>query len=114
MPRPAKKLNSKDLQEIEALAGLGLTQQQIADVKDMGVDTLRKYSHTQLKRGRSRGVARLADTAFKKALSGDTTMLIFLLKVLGGFQEKQPIPDVLLKVLGRLNEGDEGDEEEET
>lgn len=109
MPRPAKKFSKQELQEIEALAGLGLTQQQIADVKSLGVDTLRKYGHVQLKRGRSRGVARLADTAFKKALSGDTTMLIFLLKVMGGFQEKQPIPEALLKMLGNFE-----DEEEES
>jgi hypothetical protein len=107
MPRPAKKLSKQDLQEIEALAGLGLTQQQIADVKSMGVDTLRKYGQTQLKRGRSRGVAKLADTAFKKALAGDTTMLIFLLKVLGGFHEKQAIPEVLLKMLGGVDDGEE-------
>ncbi|MBY0405539.1 MAG: hypothetical protein K2X66_16675 [Cyanobacteria bacterium] len=107
MPRPAKKLLKKDLQEIEALASLGLTQQQIADVKSMCVETLKKYGDPELKRGRSKGIAKLAETAFKKALSGDTTMLIFLLKVLAGWREKQPMPEDLMKILGGIGDDSE-------
>lgn len=96
MPRPSKKPGKQDLQEIEALAGIGLTQQQIADIKGLCVDTLRKYARLHLIRGKSKGIAKLAETAYKRALAGNTAILIFLLKTQAGWREHPPLPEDLM------------------
>ena len=96
MPRKPKKPGDQALREIEVLASIGLTQQQIADIKDMCVDTLRKYARLQLIRGKSKGIAKLAETAYKRALDGNTALLIFLLKTQAGWREHPPVPEALL------------------
>ena len=101
MPRPPKKLSKQDLQEIESLAGLGLPQKQIARIKGLSVDTLRKYALEAFHSGKAKALARVAKTAFEMAVSGqNTAMTIFYLKTQGGFHEKADLPDYVLKALG--------------
>ncbi len=100
MPRPKTKLSRKDKKEIEMLASLGLTQKHIASIKGVCSDTLRKYSSSEFQRGKAKGVAKLAETAYKKANAGDTTLLIFLLKTQGGFRAPAPeLPEELKRLL---------------
>ena len=100
MPRPAKKLSKQELDEIEALAGLGLTQQQIADVKEICIDTLRKYAIKAYHKGKSKAVARVAKTCFEMASSGkQPVMTMFYLKTQAGWQSTPSIPEALFELL---------------
>lgn len=111
MPRPNKKLTQKDLLEIEMLAGLGLNQQQIADVKGMCVDTLRKNAIKHYKGGKSKAIAQVAKTAYEMAVSGKyQAMTMFYLKTQARWSEHLPIPEELFRILKMNREvSDHGD-----
>jgi hypothetical protein len=111
MPRPPKKLSDKDLAEIEMLAGLGLTQQEIAEIKDICVDTLRKRARKHWRRGKAKAIAKVAKTAFDMATSGKNHhMTKFYLQTQAGWREPAPgIPEELLKLLNLKGETDNGD-----
>ena len=75
------------IMNIEALAGRGLSEQQIADVLDIDLQQLRAENgiatyRAAIRRGRSKGVAEISNTLFKKAKSGDTRAMIFFLEQL--------------------------------
>jgi DNA-binding CsgD family transcriptional regulator len=70
MPRPAKTLSKQDKKEIEALAGYGVNQKQIAAIKGISVDTLRKYGNDAYKKGKNQVIAKVAQTAAQMAVSG--------------------------------------------
>jgi predicted transcriptional regulator len=86
-----------DLAQVEDLASRGLTQAQIADGLGISEDTLysRKRENEEfrdaLKRGKSKGIAKIANTLFEKALEGDNTCMIFYLKACGGWSDKPQI-----------------------
>lgn len=90
MPNPPKTLNAKELEEVEAMAGLGLRYEDIARIKGMSDDTLKKYAQTQLQRGKSKAKAKVMQTAFQMATSGKTpAMTMFWLKTQAGWRENQ-------------------------
>lgn len=104
MPRPPKKPTQQDLQEIESMAGIGLTQKQIASIKNISVDTLRKYSNPNYKRGKDKGIARVMQTAYELAVSGKCpAMTMFFLKTQAGWTEF-PMPKHLLQMFGEEDE----------
>ncbi len=108
MPRRPKKPTPKDLQEIEMLAGMGLNQQQIADVKGMHRDTLRKYAKDLLNKGKAKAIARVAQTAFEMATSGNNTaMTIFYLKTQAQWREHAPSQEELFTIFGLNHEDDD-------
>lgn len=86
-----------NLQEVEALAANGLTQQQIADSLGISVSTIESRLRENeefkdaIKRGKSKGIAMIANQLFKKAKSGDTTSMIFFLKTQAGWKETQAV-----------------------
>lgn len=86
-----------NLQEVEALAANGLTQQQIADSLGISVSTIESRLRENeefkdaIKRGKSKGIAMIANQLFKKAKSGDTTSMIFFLKTQAGWKETQTV-----------------------
>jgi transcriptional regulator with XRE-family HTH domain len=89
MGRKAKKLTRRDLSEVEALAGLGLTQEQIGSVKGMCDDTLRKYAKDAFHRGRAKAIARVAQTAYEMAVSSQhPAMTMFYLKTQARWRER--------------------------
>lgn len=107
MARRPKKPTEQDLQEIESLAGLGLNQDQIARVKGISVDILRKYSNPFYQSGKAKAIARVAKTAFDMAVSGRCpAMTMFFLKTQAGWSEHPPIPESLLQLL-EMNDGKE-------
>ena len=88
MGRKAKRLTQKDLEEVEALAGLGLKQEQIGMVKGVCADTLRKYARDAFHRGQAKAIARVAQTAFEMAISKKCpAMTMFYLKTQGRWCE---------------------------
>lgn len=105
MPRPPKHLSRQDHDEIEMLAGIGLTQQQIADVKGICVETLVKYGEDALKRGKSKGIGKVARKCFEMATSGKhPAMTMFYLKTQGGWSVTPTLPEALLHLFRNQQE----------
>jgi hypothetical protein len=97
MPRKPKAFSKQELQEIEALAGMGMTVNQIADLKGVCDDTLRKHAGAQLKKGKAKTVARVAKTAYEMAHSGKFPgMTKFWLQCQGQWNPHAGIPEFLL------------------
>ena len=86
-----------NLQQVETLAANGLTQQQIADSLGISVSTIESRLRESeefkdaIKKGKSKGIAIIANQLFEKAKSGDTTSIIFYLKTQAGWKETQTI-----------------------
>lgn len=90
MPRPKIQ---PDIAEVERLASLGLTQEQIADALGVSARTLQKRKAESaefsdaIKRGQAKGISAVANALFEKAMGGDATSMIFFLKARAGWKE---------------------------
>ena len=80
------KMTHHVLSEVQRLAGLGLTQKQMADSLNISASTfgLLKKRHPEFEdammRGRTAGVEQITNALFQNGLNGDTTAQIFSLK----------------------------------
>jgi hypothetical protein len=91
MANPPKNLTPKDLDEVETMAGLGMRFEDIARLKGMCLDTLKKHAGEQLNRGRAKAKAAVMQTAYKMALSGKyPAMTMFWLKTQAAWSETMP------------------------
>jgi len=86
---------TKDMCErAEAYASQGLTSEQIALALGIGESTLYdkqnefKEFAEAIKRGKGRGIQRVTNKLYEKALEGDNTAMIFYLKNRAGWQDK--------------------------
>lgn len=83
-----------DIAKVEELASKGLTLEQIASSLGICVRTLgrRKREMSDLsdaiKRGRDRGIAKIANKLFEAASEGNVGAMIFYLKSQGGWKDK--------------------------
>lgn len=79
--------------QVEALSGFGVPLEQIALlVRDsIGTDTLMKYFRTELDKGKAKANLKIGQTLFNKAVSGDTTAMIFWAKTQMRWSETQKI-----------------------
>lgn len=84
--RPAVVITKAICEKAEALAGRGLTMEQIAECLGFSAGTLYvkqaefpEFSES-LKRGRAKGVAEISNALFQTAKSGNVTAQIFYLK----------------------------------
>ena len=90
MANHSKDLSEKELDEIETMAGLGLRFEDIAAVKGMSDDTLKKYATDRLQRGRAKAKTQVMQTAYKMAVSGkQPAMTMFWLKTRACWRENQ-------------------------
>jgi hypothetical protein len=62
------------------LSTVGTRHEDIATVLGISADTLTKYYHDELAKGRIEANASVAETLFKQAKEGNTTAMIFWLK----------------------------------
>ena len=91
----AKKIEI-DIKEIEALASRGLTIEQVADNLNISRQTVharfRENSEFEAayQRGKSKGVAVIANALYDKAKAGNLTAMIFFLKC-NGFKEENSL-----------------------
>lgn len=82
-----------DLAQVELFASRGLTREQIAAALGISYSTLNRRSkdledlEAAIKRGESRGIAKVANALFDKAVKGNTAAQIFFLKARAGWKE---------------------------
>src|SRR5690606_32489053 len=71
------------------MAGLGLRFDDIAKIKGMSDDTLKKYALEHLQRGKAKAKLQVMQTAYKMATSGkQPVMTIFWLKTQAQWRER--------------------------
>jgi hypothetical protein len=95
------QLTAKDLKQIETLAGLGLTQEQISGVLGFSVDTLKRRLRENendlaalMSRGKTNALSKVAKKAYSLAIAGNTSMIKYFLGCQGGWSEKVQINNV--------------------
>lgn len=93
MARPQFHPSDEDRALVEQLAAFGIPVQSMTlFIKDKGGNpiserTLRKYFAKELDQGELKANVKVAQTLFKKAISGDTTSMIFWLKTRARWRE---------------------------
>ena len=83
--KPGRKPINIDIEELERLAGMGLSERQIASAMDISNSTLTRKKHIEqiehaLKKGRAKAVAAVSSKLFDNAMDGKETSAIFFLK----------------------------------
>jgi len=90
MGRPAHKPNTHSRRQVEAMAGFGIPEADVARVLAIDPKTLRRHYRTELDTGHVRANARVAESLYRKATGeGREAVLaaIFWLKARGGWKE---------------------------
>lgn len=85
--RPAHEVTEANQKLVKALAGVGLTQDQIAVKLDISVDTLAAKYRRELDLGKADAIATIANSLFQKAKNGDNASMFFYLKTQGRWKE---------------------------
>lgn len=106
--RPKLVLNQLGKEIVESVAQCHCTEEEIASILDVSVDTLKTKENAEtfsecIKRGREYGKASLRRWQFEKAKKGNTTMLIWLGKQILGQKDKIDIA-ADADQLGKLDE----------
>lgn len=84
----AREMVSED--QIEQWAAIDMTLYDMSRMTGIRVEEILPMYSDAILRGRTRGNMSLKFRAFEKAMSGDTPMLIFLLKNRAGYVDKLP------------------------
>jgi hypothetical protein len=93
MGRPRKELTGEQVEQVEKMAGHGLTLDQIADCLNIGERTLeRRFSEDTVvlaayKRGKAVAINAVAKTVYQKAVAGEGAFPFFYLKTQAGWRE---------------------------
>lgn len=98
MARPRKKI---DADQVQKLAALALTTEEIGAVLGCSADTLERRFAGALKDGRLRFRASLKRLQFRAAQKGSAALLIWLGKVYLGQREPAPAPPPETETFGR-------------
>jgi len=83
-----------DLKKVEELASKGLTQNQIAEYFGVAPATISNHKKFEafaasLSKGKSKGIAKVANSLFEKATNGDTAAAIFFLRAKAGWIDQK-------------------------
>lgn len=89
--RPAFEPTDVDRKQVEAMAGYGVPFEQIAALIRGGIsiDTLRSHFSFELISGKAKANAQVGKGVFQKAMSGDTTAMIWWTKTQMRWKEVQ-------------------------
>lgn len=74
--------------KVQAMAAVGVPQEQIAMAILCDPKTLRKYFKSELERSAAEATAQVGGRLFKLAMDGDTAACIFWMKARAGWSEK--------------------------
>lgn len=92
MPKPLHQPTEKTRKEVETLSGFGVPQDDIAVLLEISDKTLRKYYPNEIAKGIAKANARVGQTLFQQATSGNNTAAtIFWLKARAGWREKHDV-----------------------
>ena len=91
MARPPTKFSDKDRAEIEHLAGLCMSQDEIARIKGCDRNTLVKHCALELERGKDRAKAMVTNALFSNIKKGKEASIFFYLKTQHGWREKSEV-----------------------
>ena len=94
--RPGKRLNITPEMRVEVarLAGLGLTQEQAAEVLGIGITSLKKYLRADYERGIPEAIAKVSGALFRIAMSDGpmaAASCMFYLKCRAAWSEKSRV-----------------------
>ena len=90
------KLIKIDLQSVEQLASIGLSDQQIADSLGISRSTLSRRKvddeafDTALRKGKAKAVEKVSNALMKEVEKGSLRAIIFYLKCRAGWREEEP------------------------
>lgn len=91
LKKPHHKPTSESRAQVEALAGYGVRQDEIAMYLDIDPKTLRSHYREQLDKGVVKANVSVARSLHKQAVDGNVAAAIFWLKSRAGFREKQEV-----------------------
>lgn len=95
--RPAFVPTEAQRKQVEALAGYGMPQEQIASIvtdDGISIDTLRAHFDRELRQGKAKANAHIGKTLFEKATNGDTASLIWWSKAQMRWREETNVQAV--------------------
>jgi hypothetical protein len=101
MPMPPHEPTDQMRVTAKTLSGLGVPHEDICHILSISKPTLHKYYREELDKGHAEANAKVAQSLFQQATSGNTTAMIFWLKARAGWREKQEIDhthDVTLRL----------------
>ena len=91
LKKPHHKPTAESRAQVEALAGYGVRQDEIALYLDIDPKTLRSHYREQLDKGVVKANVAVARSLHKQAVEGNVAAAIFWLKSRAGFREKQEV-----------------------
>ena len=104
------KTKEIDLEKVEELASLGLSEQQIADSLGISRSTLSRRKNdnetfdTALRKGKAKALVKVSNALMQQVEKGSLRAIIFYLKCRGGWREEEPeikeIPPMIIKTSG--------------
>lgn len=80
-----------DDEQVEALAGINCTMEEIATVLGCSVDTISRRFAEAVKRGREQGRSSLRRYMWEKVKEGNVVMMIWLSKQILGYRDRTEI-----------------------
>jgi hypothetical protein len=109
MARKKIEVTAKDAQQIEVMAGLGLTVEQIATVLGISPRTFNRWCQdptilAHYKKGLDTAQVQISQTLFQKAKDGDTTAIIWYEKTRAGRKEVSQVEVVDERVKAELRD----------
>jgi hypothetical protein len=109
-----------DLDEVERLASLGLSEIQIGECLGVSRSTVQRNRaeggafEAAIKKGRSTGISTVANALHESAVGGNVTAAIFYLKCRAGWNESAEIEKRLEELETKLSGGQHGDNQADT
>ena len=102
------KTKEIDLNKVEELASLGLSEQQIADSLGISRSTLSRRKNdnetfdTALRKGKAKAIVKVSSALMQQVEKGSLRAIIFYLKCRGDWREEEPeikeIPPMVINV----------------
>jgi len=101
MTMPSHEPTDEVRKRVQTLTAYGISQEEIANMEDIDPKTLRKYYRHELDIAKPSANAKVAETCYKMATSGQTpSATFFWLKTQAGWREKQEIHATVQEITG--------------